>query len=788
MGILSQLAQFIISIFRLLSALVVYWLRLSHPEHKGVIESKTVGDSIEIIRDPSGVAHVFAETSQDAFWGSGFVHAQDRLWQMETFRRFARGQLAELAGESAFESDLLMRKIGLHRVASGDVNLLDSQDLQLLEAYVQGVAAGVNSLRSLPPEFHLTGTKFHPWSVEDVMITARLILFSFAGNWRTELIREKLLSTIDQKYWGLFEPVHPDAFTASKSDYAPGGRDAKERLLESYNQAKRWLPVSTGASNAWTTQSILDGKTQLLLAGDPHVELRLPGLFHVSHIRGGDFEVTGAGIAGIPGVLMGHNESVAWSITAGTADVADCVIEEISTSDVGDTKQPLMYITPDGPQKFKSSSELIGIKRNGHIEYVEEAILESRHGPIISPLDLDDSRMIALSSTALTPSDVGHTFIRLMRATTVEELSDGLKDWPGTTFNFVMADIDGNIGYRLAGKVFTHKPGEGLFPRNGSESLGISPVHPAEVMPAIMNPADRSIVSANQAAGSALELGEDWAEPRRAERIQELLNSAEVHSPQLFKQIQCDQYSANLVALRDILLPFVRSDQCLSIMNSWDGSLATSKSGGSLLSYVSAAIAKELSERITSEHAELLRGQIDLNGDGYTSFSTRNQGWVVTAVSDPGMPWFRDQNDYEAVIAKALEIGKSKFELSINETDWFSTFQPRHSLYAIPIVGRLWSSSTTGFGGDINTVAQGAYKEVGNTREVIVTAGYRQVLTVDCWDESEFSIPTGISGIPGHPNYLDLSQEFSEGEYRPLLWRESSIRETMVSRLLITKV
>ena len=307
-------------------------------------------------------------------------------------------------------------------------------------------------------------------------------------------------------------------------------------------------------------------------------------------------------------------------------------------------------------------------------------------------------------------------------------------------------------------------------------------------MPAIMNPADRSIVSANQAAGSALELGEDWAEPRRAERIQELLNSAEVHSPQLFKQIQCDQYSANLVALRDILLPFVRSAQCLSLMNTWDGSLATSKSGGSLLSYVSAAIAKELSERITSEHAELLRGQIDLNGDGYTSFSTRNQGWVVTAVSDPSMPWFRDQHDYEAVIAKALEIGKSKFELSINETDWFSTFQPRHSLYAIPIVGRLWSSSTTGFGGDINTVSQGAYKEVGNTREVIVTAGYRQVLTVDCWDESEFSIPTGISGIPGHPNYLDLSQEFSDGEYRPLLWRESSIRETMVSRLLITRV
>ena len=109
---------------------------------------------------------------------------------------------------------------------------------------------------------------------------------------------------------------------------------------------------------------------------------------------------------------------------------------------------------------------------------------------------------------------MGHTFIRLMRATTVEELSDGLKDWPGTTFNFVMADTDGNIGYRLAGKVFTHKPGEGLFPRNGSESLGISAVHPAEVMPAVMNPADRSIVSANQAAGSALELGEDWAEPR----------------------------------------------------------------------------------------------------------------------------------------------------------------------------------------------------------------------------------------------------------------------------------
>jgi len=172
-------------LYRFCKAYVVGRFRLANPRKDYSNKYHDIRDEIEIIRDQYGVAHVLANNDRDAFWGSGFIQSQDRLWQMESARRFANGRLSEIAGDTTLSTDRLMRQIGLYRVAQADCDLLEGEELELFEAYVSGVAAGVESLRTLPPEFHLVGLTFEPWTVTDIFLIAPLLLFNFTGNWKT---------------------------------------------------------------------------------------------------------------------------------------------------------------------------------------------------------------------------------------------------------------------------------------------------------------------------------------------------------------------------------------------------------------------------------------------------------------------------------------------------------------------------------------------------------------------------------------------------------------------------
>ena len=765
-------------LYRFCKAYVVGRFGLSHPRKSYSATHQGIQDEIEIIRDEYGVAHVLANNAQDAFWGSGFIQSQDRLWQMESARRFANGRLSEIAGDSALSTDRLMRQIGLYRVARADRDLLEAEELELFKAYVSGVAAGVESLRTLPPEFHLLGLNFEPWTITDILLTARLLLFSFTGNWKTELIREELLKNVDSTLWPFLEPIYPDESTTINEIYQPGGSPSNTRLLKAYEESEQWAPTSSGASNAWAVRGELSGSHVPLLAGDPHVEIRLPGLFYVSHMKGGDFNAIGGGIAGVPGILIGHNEHVGWGVTAGMVDIADCVIETVTDQTVGKSLSDVSYVTPNGPKKLEVFEEEILVRNPSGSRVVVEEIGISRHGPIVSIPVESETRMIALSSTVFDPSPIGKTFLRMMKSESISTLSTALSDWPGAPFNFVMADTNGDIGYRLAGKVMRHGVGEGLLPRNGAVSTGKLPTYSSEELPSVVNPLSQSIVSANQAIGGELELGEEWAEPRRATRITELLAKSSEHDIESFSQIQTDTYSANLVTLRDLLLPVVDDVVRRQSLSEWDGQLNSRSDAGSFISYASNELSQLITESIAGLSAPLLQGKRDMFGEAYNSFTTRHQGWLINAVRDFDKPWFRDAEHRRKILRLAIsradrriaKLGKTALSPE------FSVLKPKHSLAAVPLLGKIWSSRGIGFSGDINTISQGAYHRTTGGRDVSVTAGYRQVLKIGYWDEAIFAIPTGTSGIPGHPNYLDFTHEFAKGSYRPLLWSTDAIR------------
>jgi penicillin amidase len=458
----------------------------AHPTVEGTLRVEGLTAPLEVLRDEFGVPHVCAATAVDALFGQGFVHAQDRLFQLDSARRLAQGRLAAIGGRRMLGSDRLMRRLGLVDRAARDLAGATAEERALLQAYARGVNAGVRSLPALPPEFALLDTTPEPWHPEHSMLIGRMVLFTFAFNWDTELLRARLLQRL-----GPERLAELDVTTGAGATTATGEPPlSAERLLESLRQAHEAGLAVGGASNAWAVSAARSSTGAPLLAADPHLQARIPSLFHAASITGGALNAIGAGIPGLPGIALGHNGRVAWGITAGMADVSDCYIEEI------DPQQPTRYRTPDGWATGRTRIERIEVAGE---PAVEERVLETRHGPVVGPAIPGETAAIALRATCLEDGELAGPFLDVARAANGAELEATVARWPGSTFNFVWADVAGSIGYRLAGHVPQRRHGEGLLPQRGPESEGPPPVWPPEVMPRAADPPEGFVVSANNA-------------------------------------------------------------------------------------------------------------------------------------------------------------------------------------------------------------------------------------------------------------------------------------------------
>lgn len=759
----------------------------SFPTAEGTLRVRGLDDRVEVVRDRWGVPHVLASTAADAFFGHGYVHAQDRLFQMEGARRQAAGRLSEIAGPSTLRSDRLMRRMGLNRAAHRDALRVSGPTRELLEAYARGVNEAVRELPALPPEFAVLGDRFEPWRIEDTMLVGRLVMFGFAGNWNTELARERLVAGLGPELASALDPVHPPTSTVTGRQY-PRAADA---LLEAYRAAfdVGGMPASL-SSNAWAVSGARSASGRPLLASDPHVDVALPGLFHVAHVRGGEYDLVGAGIPGIPSIAIGHNRHVAWGITAGMADVADCYVEEFESS------SSRRYRTPGGWAEARELVERIEVLGG---ETVEERVLLTRHGPIISPALRGETRAIALHSSVVEEDpergggDIATPFIALSRASTFAEANAAIDKWPGTTFNFVLASTDGHIGYRFVGEVPARDPQRGLFPQQGATSPGPPAFIPVDDLPRVVDPPGGAVATANNAPGGPYELGEEWSEPQRWERISELLAARERHDLASFCTIQGDRYSAHLVRLRDLVLERgCASDQARATLEGWDGRLEVDSPGAALASAAFRLLSVEAAERVGGHLGRLTLGATVEGVPANSAFAYRTQGMIVTATVEASAPWFEGEADRDRRLRGALErAGEMLGQRCGAPEGWTLTAIQRipfeHALGAVPGVGHYWSRGEHSFGGDANTVLQAQGSPIGIPNLVRVAPGYRQVIDLADWDASVFMQPTGNSGIPRHPRYDDCIEEYLAGAYRPLLFDERSIREAAESVLVLER-
>ena len=558
------------------------YLRQSLPQTKGEIRVPGLSAPAEVLRDRYGIPHIFAASAEDASFALGFVHAQDRLWQMEMSRRIAAGRLAEIVGAGALETDRFLRTLGVRRSAEANLRSLDTETRKLLDAYAAGVNAFIASGPVLPPEFWLTGARPEPWTPADSVAWTKMMAWDLGGNWRNELLRMRLAKTLPLARIHELLPPYP-------GEKVPVIADLKELYSSMEREAvrlARFAPDNDGlGSNNWVVSGSRTESGKPLLANDPHLGLTVPPVWYFAQLSAPDMQVIGATLPGVPGVILGRNERIAWGFTNTGPDVQDLYIEKLDAAGG--------YLAPEGTRAFQVIDETILVKG---AEAEKLRIRVSRHGPVISDVmrtaqDLAPrGHVIAFAWTALAEDDrTAQAAHKFARAREWDGFLAAARDFQVPQQNIVYADVEGNIGFIAAGRVPHRRPTndlKGMAPAPGwQEKYDWVGYIPFEQLPRSFNPESGAIVTANHRVtppGYPHFISSDWQPPYRADRIQALLDAVPKHSVPSFARIQADVVS---LAMRELLPKLLaarpRSEEArkaLALLAKWDGAMAAERS------------------------------------------------------------------------------------------------------------------------------------------------------------------------------------------------------------------
>jgi len=576
-----RISGYLAALSAVLIASAYFYLRQSLPKTEGEIRLAGLTAPVEILRDRYGIPHIFAPSLEDASYALGFVHAQDRLWQMEMSRRVAAGRVSEVVGAGGLETDRFLRTLGVRRAAQANLRLLDGETVRLLEAYAAGVNAFLASDPVLPPEFWLTGVRPEPWSPVDSISWIKMMAWDLGGNWRDELLRMRLSKTLPMARIHEFLPPYP-------GEAVPVIADLKELYSSMERDAvrlARFAPDSEGlGSNNWVVSGARTESGKPLLANDPHLGLSAPPVWYFAHISAPGMNVIGSTLPGVPGVILGRNERIAWGFTNTGPDVQDLYIEKLDATGG--------YLAPEGPRPFQVIEETIKVKG---AEPEKLRIRVTRHGPVISDVvraaqDLAPrGHVIAFSWTALAEGDRSmQAALKFARAREWDGFLAAAKDFQVPQQNIVYADVDGNIGFIAAGRVPQRKPAndlKGMAPAPGwLEKYDWADSIPFEELPRSFNPPGGAIVTANHRITPPDYphlISSNWEPPFRADRIQALLDATPKHSVPSFARIQADVTS---LAMRDLLPKLLatrpRSEDArkvLAQLAKWDGAMTAGR-------------------------------------------------------------------------------------------------------------------------------------------------------------------------------------------------------------------
>lgn len=777
------------------------------PKARGKVHLDGLHERVEVITDRYGVPHIYAQNEDDLFFAQGYIHAQERLWQMEFNRRIGSGRLSEIFGNVALEADQFARRVGMHRAAAAAAAQLPEHSKRILDAYARGVNAFIEQQSSnFPIEFTLLRFKPDPWRIVDSIQWSKMMGWNLGGNWETEVVRARIVAKLGAeraaKLEAGYDPHHP-LIIPPGVEYS----GINMNMLEQYEQLKQLSGFGLmGGSNNWVVDGSMTTMGLPILCNDPHLGQAAPSIWYECHLVAGDIDTIGASFPGTPGIVIGHNQYVAWGVTNAPSDIEDLYIEKFNPQD------PNQYEYQGKWEDARVVREEIRVR--GVEEPVIEEVRVTRHGPILTHLPFLTEREksgnngknparnelpLALRWSGQEKHNIISAAHKLNRATNWEEFRDALRDWDVPPQNFVYADIDGNIGYIMAGAIPIRAKGQALLPSPGwTGEYDWTGYIPFEELPQIYNPEQHFIVTANNRViddNYPYYITHEWLNGYRAQRIRDLLTSKGRLAPSDMAAIQADQYALPAVEIVPYILKLTPTSSLekdtLHILRAWNNILSPDSAG--------AAIYTTFLHKLEYIVFSVLLGDDDtlLNmflGTGTTmlapanGYNSRNKALLIRLLNEHNDAWFADSaiangpKSWEAALAgafhAAIEALQEKFGDDISQWKYGKIHKMTyaHPLGRVKPLNKIFNRGPYGVGGDIDTVNMGAVWP--NQPEVVITVpSYRQIVNLADVAASLSGHAPGQSGHPASKHYADFIQSWLRVEHHPMLFDRSIIEE-----------
>jgi penicillin amidase len=741
---------------------------------RGTLRGPGLQQSVRVQRDRWGVAHIYASNQHDLFFAQGFMVAQDRLFQMELWKRSGQGRLAEILGPSAVKRDINARLLRYRGDMDPEYKSYSPDTKEILEAFTSGINAYIAEIQKpggigLPLEFQLAGFKPEPWKPEDCL--NRLAAYSVTGNGASELHNAQLVALLGaENAAGLLELDPP-----VKLDPAPGMdlSGLSPALLENLvgsDVPLHFPETPPQGSNNWRVSGSLTASGKPFLANDPHRVIAEPSLRYIVHLVAPGWNVIGAGEPGLPGVAVGHNEKIAWGFTIFGLDQQDFYLAQLNPTD------PDQYKTELGWERVEVKTESIAVRGGTP---VTAKLKFTRHGPILWE---DGKRALALHWVGAEPGTAGYLgSLALDRAENWQEFEQAMPRWKVPSENIVYADRDGNIGEHSTGLAPLRKNWTGLLPVSEASGFEWSGFVPNGDLPHTFNPASGFVASANHKMipeNYPYAVGFQWASPERFLRISEVLGAAKsAHKLTLddMENLQNDVVSLPARDLQSLLRRAAGNapSHAAKLLLDWDAALTADSNAATLYEFWVAELREAVTRQVVPAEAQKIIGKLSLQK-------------IVEELSRPRVTVFGQSPEAgrDALLLQTLQAVEQNIsaKLGPDPKSWVwgqlhrvSFFHPLDGV--APAANALFDRGPIPRPGDGSTVNAAYFG--GSSFDQLAGASYREIFDLSDWDAAVGVNVPGQSGQPGSRHYDDLLPLWTSGQYFPLRYTKSSVdRET----------
>lgn len=818
----------ILAVSLLLAILVPYNITRSFPKTEGQIQVPGLDAPVEVLRDSYGVPHIYASTTHDLFFTQGYVHAQDRFWQMDFWRHIGSGRLSEMLGDSLLETDQILRTLGFARIAEEELENLDPTSTAILESYSEGVNAYLKdhqgadlSLEYLVLKAINADYEPEPWQPLHSLTWGKVMAWDLGGNMDGEIEKSLLLGSLSPEQVADLVPPYPEDKPVIVPGFQPSASQATgpalpdnqvkdiSQLTQTVKNKFDLLDQVLGAqgigigSNSWAVSGDRTATGKPLLANDPHLAAQMPAIWYevgLHCIEKGDacpYMVRGFSFAGVPGVIIGHNENIAWGFTNVGPDVQDLYIEKIN---------------PENPNQYEVNGQWVDM------ELVQEVIRlpgggqepltvrYTRHGPVISDttylqedfaaaagVDLPGNYALALRWTALEPNQIFRAIWQFNRAADWDEFREGTRDFTAPAQNLLYADVEGNIGYQMPGSIPIRAKGDGSIPVPGwtDEYEWIAYI-PFEEQPFSFNPPGGYIVTANNSVADAdypYLIATVFAHGYRAQRIVDMIEQAPGPIDSAYIQkMQGDNLDLNAEILVPILLQIpvgIENEVYRDLLAEWDYQTHMDSPGAALFE----VFWKNLLELTFLD--ELPEGTEP--GGGARWFEV-----FADLVEKPDDPWWDipsttpvENRDFIFNMAFAAAVDEIKGSLGNDAEKW--TWGDLHTLdlvnqslgsSGVAVIDALFNRGgfrISGGSAIVNATGWDATKD--DPYAVRSLPSMRMVVDLSELSNSLTIHTTGQSGHAYHAHYADMTEPWRQIQYKGMLWDREQVENEASAKL-----